>query len=104
MPSAHGRHIAQTGGVIGIGFWETAVCRTDDAAIAKAIRYAVSVAGVDHVGLGSDFDGAVTVPFDAGGMALLTEALFEQGFGHNEIHKIMGGNVRGLLLKTLPQN
>ena len=39
------RAIAANGGLVGIGFWETAVCGTDAAAIAKAIRYA---AGIDR--------------------------------------------------------
>lgn len=102
LSDEHLRRIAQTGGVIGIGFWETAVCGANAAAIAAAIRYAVTVAGIDHVGLGSDFDGAVTTPFDASGMALLTAALVEDGFAREEIHKIMGGNVQRLLLQTLP--
>ena len=38
-----------------------------------------SVVGADHVGLGSDFDGAVPTPFDASGMALLTAALLARG-------------------------
>lgn len=102
LSDEHLRGIARTGGVIGIGFWETAVCGAEAAAIAAAIRYAVSVAGIDHVGLGSDFDGAVTTPFDASGMALLTAALLEEGFAREEIRKIMGGNVQRLLLQTLP--
>jgi microsomal dipeptidase-like Zn-dependent dipeptidase len=56
--------IARTGGVIGIGFWDTAVCGTDAEAIAKAIRYTANLVGVDHVALGSDNDGAVTEPFE----------------------------------------
>jgi membrane dipeptidase len=39
------RNIAATGGVIGIGFWDVAVCRKD----ARAIRYAMHVGGVDHI-------------------------------------------------------
>lgn len=102
LSDEHLRRIAQAGGVIGIGFWETAVCGADAAAIAASIRYAIAVAGIDHVGLGSDFDGAVTTPFDASGMALLTAALVEDGFAREEIDKIMGGNVQRLLLQTLP--
>jgi len=60
--------IAKTGGIIGIGYWETAVCGRDAKAIARAIRYTANVAGVDHVALGSDFDGAVTEPFDTTGL------------------------------------
>lgn len=94
--------IAKTGGVIGIGFWDTAVCGTDAKAIAKAIRHAVDVAGIDHIGLGSDFDGAVTEPFDTTGLVQITEALLAEGFNDSDIEKIMGGNVIRLLKETLP--
>ncbi len=97
------RAVAQTGGLVGIGFWDTAVCGRDGAAIAKAIKYAVGVIGVDHVALGSDFDGSVTVPFDASGMALITEALMKQGFSEEQIGKIMGGNVVRFLEEHLPE-
>jgi microsomal dipeptidase-like Zn-dependent dipeptidase len=96
------RGIAATGGVVGIGFWEAACCGDDAAAIARAIAHAVSVAGIDHVGLGSDFDGAVTVPFDATGMALLVDALLDIGFGEPEIRAVMGGNAVRLLTEVLP--
>ena len=55
------RRIAKTGGVLGIGFWDTATCGEDAKSIAKAIRYTANLIGVDHVGLGSDFDGSVKV-------------------------------------------
>jgi membrane dipeptidase len=58
------QRIAQTGGVIGIGFWKTAVCGEDVSAIVRAIRYTVDLVGANHVALGSDFDGAVRQPFD----------------------------------------
>jgi membrane dipeptidase len=94
--------IAQTGGVIGIGFWDTAVCGEDAEAIARAIRYTVNIAGIDHVALGSDFDGSVKVPFDVSGLPLITEALMNKGFTDEEIAKIMGGNVVSLLQNNLP--
>ncbi len=94
--------IAKTGGVVGIGFWKTAICGEDASSIAEAIRHATDVIGVDHVGLGSDFDGSVTVPFDVSGMALITEALMKEGFTDEEIAKIMGGNIIKLLNENLP--
>jgi len=96
------RAVARTGGVAGIGLWDTATCGNDAQAAARAIRYAANVIGVDHVALGSDFDGAVTTPFDSSGWALLTDALLQQGFSENEVRKIMGENVVRVLLEVLP--
>jgi microsomal dipeptidase-like Zn-dependent dipeptidase len=98
------RAIARTGGVAGIGIWETATCGTDAQAAARAIRYAVNIAGIDHVALGSDFDGGVTTPFDARGWPLLTDALVKAGFSEEEIRKIMGENALRVLLQVLPEN
>jgi len=97
------RAVARTGGVIGIGYWETATCGSDAAAIARAIRYAANLVGVEHVGLGSDFDGATIEPFDTTGLVKITEALLAQGFSQHNIRLIMGENTINLLLKTLPQ-
>jgi microsomal dipeptidase-like Zn-dependent dipeptidase len=94
--------IAKTGGVIGIGYWETAVCGKDAKAIARAIRYTANVAGVEHVGLGSDFDGAVAEPFDTTGLVQITDALIAEGFTDEEIKLIMGGNAIRVLLANLP--
>jgi microsomal dipeptidase-like Zn-dependent dipeptidase len=96
------RAIAGTGGIIGIGFWDTAVCSEDAKGIARAVRYAADVIGVEHIALGSDFDGSVGTPFDATGMALVTEALLSENFTEEEIKKIMGENVLQLLAKYLP--
>lgn len=97
------RLIARTGGVIGIGFWSGATCGPDAAAIAKAIRHAVSIAGIDHVALGSDFDGD-KMPFDATGLVQITDALLAEGFSDEEVAAIMGGNLIRLLKTTLPNS
>lgn len=97
--SAHG---VKKGGLIGIGYWRGAVCGSDAGHIARAIRYTADKIGVDHVALGSDFDGAVAVPFDTTGLVRLTEALMAQRFGAQEIAKIMGANVIRVLMRTLP--
>ncbi len=91
------RGVARTGGVVGIGYWEGAVCSTRPAAIAAAIAHAVGVAGVDHVGLGSDFDGATTTGFDTAQLAAVTQALIDRGFSDRDIAKIMGENVMRVL-------
>ena len=100
------RGVGGTGGLIGIGFWGPkgagAVCGDDAAAVARAIRYAVGIAGIDHIALGSDWDGTVPAPFDAAGTAELTDALLTAGFGETDIEKIMGGNAVRLLSTALP--
>ncbi len=96
------RAIASNGGVVGIGYWDAAVCTLGAASIARAIRHAVNVAGIDHVGLGSDFDGATSTPFATDGLAEITQALLDQQFTPEEIGKIMGGNVFRLLRAGLP--
>jgi membrane dipeptidase len=102
LSDAQLKAIAKTGGVVGIGFWDTAVCGDDARSIARAIRYAANVIGVEHVGLGSDFDGSVKAPFDTSGEALITEALQNENFTDEEIAQIMGGNVVKLLSENLP--
>jgi membrane dipeptidase len=97
------RRIAATGGVVGIGYWDTAVCGTDEGAIARAVAHAAAVAGADHVALGSDFDGAVSVPFDTTGLPLVVDALLAAGLGEEDIAKVMGGNVARLLAASLPE-
>lgn len=97
------RAVARKRGVIGIGFWETAVCGADAKSVARAVRYTADLIGVAHVGLGSDFDGAVTAPFDASRMSLVTDALLDEGFTPEEIRSVMGENVIRLLSNNLPR-
>ncbi|TRW15257.1 dipeptidase [Glacieibacterium frigidum] len=96
------RALAKNGGVIGIGYWDAAVCAPTPQATARAIVHAVKVAGIDHVGLGSDFDGSVTTGFDAAHISAVTQALIDAGLSDADITKVMGGNVRRLLMAGLP--
>jgi microsomal dipeptidase-like Zn-dependent dipeptidase len=96
------RAIAAGGGVIGIGFWEAAVCGLEPDTVAAAIRYAADLAGVEHVALGSDFDGGTTTSFDAGDYVLVTDALLRRRFTAGEVRAIMGGNVLRFLMENLP--
>ena len=62
--------------------------------IVDHIDHAVKVAGIDHVGLGSDFDGA-TMPIgmeDASQLPKITDALIKKGYSDADIEKILGGN------------
>jgi membrane dipeptidase len=63
--------------------------------IIEHIDHAVKVAGADHVGLGSDFDGA-TMPLgmeDASKLPKITDALLKKGYSDADIEKILGGNI-----------
>ena len=62
---------------------------------ATCIDHIVKVAGIDHVGIGSDFDGIQSVPIgleDFSKMPALTDALLRRGYKEEDIKKIMGGN------------
>ena len=66
--------------------WET---------IVEHIDHVAKIAGVDHVGLGSDFDGA-TMPLgmeDASKLPKITDALLQKGYSEADIEKILGGNI-----------
>lgn len=93
LTDAEIRGVARTGGVIGIGYWDGAICSTKPADVAKAIAHVRDLVGIDHVGLGSDFDGAVTTQFDASQVIAVTQALIDRGFSDDDIRKVMGGNV-----------
>jgi membrane dipeptidase len=89
--------IAKTGGVIGIGYWEGAVCSTRPQDVARAIAHVRDLVGIDHVGLGSDFDGATITGFDSSQVAAVTQALLNSGFSEEDIRKVTGGNVLRVL-------
>ncbi|UGY16017.1 dipeptidase [Bradyrhizobium septentrionale] len=91
------RAIARTGGVIGIGYWQGAVCSLDPKDVARAIAHVRDLVGIDHVGLGSDFDGSTTTGFDASGIVAVTQALMSSGFSEDDIRRVMGGNVLRVL-------
>lgn len=96
--------VAATNGVIGIGYWDAAVCDTSPKAVVDAIDHVVKVGGIQTAALGSDFDGAVTVGWDATGMFLITNELLERGYSPEEIRLIMGGNTIRVLNDVLPES
>ncbi len=89
------------GGMIGIGYWDAAVCEPTPQATARAILHVIKVAGIDHVGLGSDYDGGTTVGFDTAHLDALTQALLTAGLSEADIAKVMGGNAARLLAAGL---
>ena len=66
------------------------------ARVADHIDYIVRLVGVDHVGIGSDFDGIQAVPHDLSTVAdfpNLTAELLRRGYSETDINKILGGNM-----------
>jgi len=79
-------HEAMANGTLPKVMWEK---------IIEHIDHAVKVAGADHVGLGSDFDGA-TMPLgmeDASKLPKITDALLKKGYSDQDVEKILGGNI-----------
>ncbi|MDZ7588197.1 MAG: dipeptidase [Parasphingorhabdus sp.] len=91
------RGIAATGGLIGLGYWDGAMCSTDPKAFARSAKYVRDLVGIDHVALGSDFDGAVTTRFDSSQLAQVTQALVDIGLSNGEIRAVMGENAMRVL-------
>ncbi|CAM3718548.1 dipeptidase [Parendozoicomonas haliclonae] len=98
------KQIAAADGLIGVGFWEDAICDHTPAGIAKMIKYGISVVGEDHVALGTDFDGSVRTGIDVSELPALTDALVAEGLSEREIRKVMGENLRDFLIKWLPKS
>jgi microsomal dipeptidase-like Zn-dependent dipeptidase len=86
------RAVAKTGGIIGIGYWDGALCDTSPRSAAKAMKHVRDLVGIQHVALGSDYDGATTVRFDTSQLVQVTQALLDEGFTPDEIRAVMGGN------------
>ncbi len=89
--------VAKTGGVIGVGYWDAAICDTSPRAVARAMAHIKALVGVQHIALGSDYDGGTTVRFDTAGLVQVTQALLDAQFTPDEIRAVMGGNALRVL-------
>jgi membrane dipeptidase len=100
------REVGRSDGIVGIVF-APAFVREDGAndadtplaVLVAHVRHAVDVAGLDHVGLGSDFDGAPMPAAlgDVAGLPRLLDALRDDGFAADEVQRIAWGNWRRVL-------
>lgn len=64
--------------------------------VADHIEHIIQVAGIDHVGLGSDFDGIDKAPKqleDVSKYPVITQVLLDRGYSTSQIHQLMSGNV-----------
>ena len=97
--------LAENGGVVMVNFYSAYVGRgrvtVDD--VLDHIDHAVRVAGADHVGLGSDFDGVPALPDglgDATRLPWITYGLLKRGHSEADVRKILGGNVMRVLAEA----
>ena len=80
--------------------WAAKIPRPPFQSLIDHIDHMAKVAGVDHVGLGSDFDGVAALPEGMDSVADLpkiTQALVERGYTAEQVHKILGGNLLRVL-------
>ena len=100
------RAVASTGGVVNVNFFSEFLDSAFDPVTGTAavtldclvdhIEHVALVAGVDHVGIGSDFDGATALPSgmeDVTCLKRLAPALMRRGFGEADVAKILGWNM-----------
>jgi membrane dipeptidase len=97
------RRVAETGGVVGIGYWDAAVCELTPSAVVDAVDHVIEVGGIETAALGSDYDGAVTVAWDTSRLAVITQELLKRGRSEDEIRAVMGGNTLRVLRDVLPE-
>ena len=103
--------VAENGGVVMVNFFSafivpTAQLKQDKEArgslhdVVDHIVHVVNIAGIDHVGIGSDYDGVPRLPEQLESVAsypLITQELLNRGYDKESIHKILGGNVMRVL-------
>ncbi|HUQ70932.1 MAG TPA: dipeptidase [Planctomycetaceae bacterium] len=101
------RELPKNGGVVMINFFSGFIVPTEElkrdknargtlAQVADHIDHAVKAAGIDHVGLGADFDGVTRLPVgleDVSTYPALTQELVNRGYNRDQLHKILGGNI-----------
>ncbi len=99
LSDAQLRALAARGGVVGINFYPAFLGAATLERVVAHVDHMVKVMGVDHVALGSDFDGITQVPVgleDVSRLPALTTSLLARGYRPEEVKKIMGGNALGV--------
>ncbi len=110
LSDRHLAAIARTGGVIGVNFHQGFLSATGTATlqnVVEQVRHMVRVAGVDHVALGSDYEGGIRpVPElrDASRYQVLAQALEKRGLERAAVRKIFAENALRVLCATQPRN
>ena len=100
--------IAAAGGVIGINFYPDFLTESAQATIVDVvhhIEYVADLVGLDHVAIGSDFDGIDRTPEgldDVTHLPRLIDALLDRGFSANDVEKVLGMNLVHFFHQVLP--
>jgi len=100
LSDAQLRALAARGGVVGVNFYPAFLGAATLDRVVEHIDHMVRVMGIDHVGLGSDFDGITQVPAgleDVSRLPALTAALLARGYRPEDVQKILGGNALRVL-------
>jgi membrane dipeptidase len=100
LSNAQLEQLAHSGGVVGVVFLPHFISDEPEKAslerLLDHIDHIAHVAGIDHVGFGSDWDGfgapAAEFPQDVSGMPMITEGLVRRGYSDDEIRKVLGEN------------
>jgi membrane dipeptidase len=101
------KELPKNGGVVMINFYSGFIVpveelernpksRGDLPLVVDHIEHVIKVAGIDHVGIGSDYDGIKSTPVgleDVSRYPAITQELLNRGYDQQAIHKILGGNV-----------
>jgi membrane dipeptidase len=105
------RELPKNGGVVMINFFPGFIVPTEELArdkkargtlqdVADHVEHAIKTAGIDHVGLGGDFDGIDRTPVgleDVSTYPALTQELLNRGYNREQLHKLLGGNILRVL-------
>lgn len=105
------KRVPENGGVVMVNFMSGFVVPTAElakdkktrgtvATVVDHIEHVIKLAGVDHVGLGGDYDGVENLPIgleDVSGYPNITRELVRRGYTKEQIHKILGGNILRVL-------
>jgi len=93
------KNIAETGGVIGLiyssGWLAPRRSKPHLSVVVDHADHIKGLVGIDHIALGSDWDGLITTPDgmrDATDLPALTQLFFDRGYGADEVEKILGLN------------
>jgi membrane dipeptidase len=98
------RGLADKGGVLGLSFVPSFIDPGSPSLqrLLDHVDHVVKIAGIEFVGLGSDFDGGGTLLKDVTVLPEVTKGLFERGYTEEEVKKILGENFIRVLSKVLP--